>query len=132
VSTNDAAQFADSNHGAAPDFYEPLRVHAPWAYEAILGMRRRSLADTDAGGALSTLHKEYVLIALDIALRNEAGVRQHTRDAMRAGATLEGIIEIVVLVMLTAGAVTYRTSGYAAMEEAAKAGAADKADNGND
>jgi alkylhydroperoxidase/carboxymuconolactone decarboxylase family protein YurZ len=132
VSTNNVTQPAGSKHGAAPDFYEPLRVHAPWAYEAFVEMRHRSLVDTDAGGALSTLHKEYILIALDIALRNEAGVRQHTRDAMQAGAMLEGIVETVVLVMLTAGAVTYRTSGYAAIEEAAKASAADRADTDSD
>jgi alkylhydroperoxidase/carboxymuconolactone decarboxylase family protein YurZ len=109
-----------SGGSGTPDFYEPLRTHAPWAYEAIVSTRHHTLRDVSEGGALSTLHKEYILIALDIALRNEPGVRQHTRDAMAAGATIDGIVETVVLVLLTAGVITYRTSGYAAIEEASR------------
>lgn len=62
------------------------------------------LSEAMAGhGALSTKSKELVALAVCITSRREDCVREHVRQAIRAGASRDEVLEVIGLAILMGG-----------------------------
>jgi AhpD family alkylhydroperoxidase len=102
-----------------PDFWAILGEYAPYALDGYLEMRRGVFGRAE-DGATSTIPKQYLemmVVALNIAQDNHWGLRTHTRAALRAGATPDELVQLVVLTIMSTGMVSYRKTGYLVLEE---------------
>jgi AhpD family alkylhydroperoxidase len=102
-----------------PDFWAILGEYAPYALHGYLEMRRGVFGRAE-DGATSTIPKRYLemmVVALNIVQDNHWGLRAHTRAALRAGATPDELVQLVVLTIMSAGMVSYRKAGYLVLEE---------------
>lgn len=56
-----------------------------------------------AEGAVSTKHKELIAIGIAIAIRCDACITFHIKDALRAGASMEEMLETIGVAVLMGG-----------------------------
>lgn len=91
-----------------PDMWQKLETIAPYALNGYMLIRQGVLKD---GGALSKSLKELVIIAMDISYALTWGSRMHASQAVRDGATVQQIAEIIALAMLEGGHAVYHTGG---------------------
>jgi alkylhydroperoxidase/carboxymuconolactone decarboxylase family protein YurZ len=114
------AYIADVLGITLPDMWQKLEEVAPYALDGYMMMRQGVLKN---GGALSKSIKEMVIIAMDISYALTWGSRMHATQAVRDGATVQQIAEIIALAMLEGGHAVYHTGGagviHAAEQEAA-------------
>lgn len=117
-----ASHFESTLEIEFPDFWRDLERHAPWAMDAYHRMRTGVFHPVGAEGTgMPKRYMELVAVALDILLVNTWGVDVHTRAAIRAGATLDEVREMVVLCIMSGGMVKYRLAGHVALEAAERA-----------
>jgi len=98
-----------------PDMWQKLETVAPYALNGYMVIRQGILKD---GGALPKSLKELVIIAMDISYALTWGSRMHASQAIRDGATLRQMAEIVALAMLEGGHAVYHTGGAGVMQVA--------------
>ncbi|UCE04123.1 MAG: carboxymuconolactone decarboxylase family protein [Candidatus Latescibacterota bacterium] len=72
-----------------------------------------------APGALETKSKELIALGISIAIRCDGCIAYHVRDALRAGATRDEIVETIGVSVLMGGgpAVMYGAEALAALEQ---------------
>lgn len=104
-----------------PDMWEKLEAIAPYALDGYMMIRQGVLRD---GGALPKSLKELVIIAMDISYALTWGSRMHASQAVRDGATVRQMAEIVALAMLEGGHAAYHTGGAGVMQVAEEEAAA--------
>lgn len=95
-----------------PDFWKKLGEYAPNALEGYFKMRESVFPNVEQGGALPKKFKELLVVGMDILLNNPWGAKVHTRAAIRSGATIEELTEVVVLMIMGGGMLPYRKVGY--------------------
>lgn len=102
-----------------PDMWVILERVAPYALNGYMVMRQGVLKD---GGALPKSIKELMIIAMDISYALTWGSRMHASQAIRDGATVRQMAEIIALAILEGGHAVYHTGGagviHVAEEEA--------------
>lgn len=98
-----------------PDMWQKLEAVAPYALNGYMTIRQGILRD---GGALPKSIKELVIIAMDISYALTWGSRMHAAQAIRDGATVRQMAEIVALAMLEGGHAVYHTGGAGVMQVA--------------
>lgn len=98
-----------------PDMWLKLETVAPYALNGYMVIRQGVLKN---GGALSKSIKELVIIAMDISYALTWGSRMHASQAIRDGATVQQISEIIALAMLEGGHAVYHTGGAGVIEVA--------------
>lgn len=101
-----------------PDFWVKLAEHAPWVMDGYAHMREGTLRDVKEGGALPKKVKELVIVGMNIMQRNIWGIHAHVRAAVKDGATLQEVVEVVALSIMSQGMVSYRLAGYEAIKAA--------------
>ena len=123
-----ARQLEDVRHYVAqalgirlPDMWVTLEAIAPYALDGYMMIRQGVLKD---GGALPKSLKELVIIAMDISYALTWGSRMHASQAVRDGATVRQMAEIVALAMLEGGHAVYHTGGAGVMQVAEEEAAA--------
>ncbi|MGE4239457.1 carboxymuconolactone decarboxylase family protein [Ramlibacter sp.] len=104
-----------------PDMWLKLETVAPYALNGYMMIRQGLLKD---GGALPKSIKELVIIAMDISYALTWGSRMHARQAVRDGATVRQMAEIVALAMMAGGHAVYHTGGAGVMQVAEEEAAA--------
>ena len=94
---------------------ENLRMHLPETMGAFGALHKASVAD----GALNTKVKELIALGIGIALRCDGCIAFHTKDALKAGATKEEIIETIGVAILMGGgpSVMYGCEALEALEQ---------------
>jgi alkylhydroperoxidase/carboxymuconolactone decarboxylase family protein YurZ len=85
---------------------------APYALNGYMVMRQGVLRDD---GALPKSIKELIIIAMDISYALTWGSRMHASQAIRDGATVRQMAEIIALAMLEGGHAVYHTGGAGVM-----------------
>ncbi len=107
--------------GWVPEFVELLADYTPSALSGLLEFRRGFMAEPPSG-ALSKKVKELIFIVLDTVAHNVEGGKAHARAAVKAGATVAEIAEVLVITMYLMGVPTMEVAGKeilkAAIEEA--------------
>ncbi|MBI4506176.1 MAG: carboxymuconolactone decarboxylase family protein [Chloroflexi bacterium] len=104
-----------------PDLYRLLARQAPWALDGYLKMREAALREPAEGGALPRKYKHLILVAMHVAEKNRWGAATYAAAAIRDGATLEQVAEIVAMTMMTNGQAGYQTAGQYALAAAVEA-----------
>jgi alkylhydroperoxidase/carboxymuconolactone decarboxylase family protein YurZ len=115
--------FEDTLEISMPEFWMKLGEHAPWVLEGYYKMREPVFRDIQEGGALPKKFKELLVVGMDILMNNPWGAKVHTRAAIRSGATMEELTEVIVLMIMGGGMLPFRKVGYEvylAAEEALK------------
>jgi alkylhydroperoxidase/carboxymuconolactone decarboxylase family protein YurZ len=104
--------------GAALDSFRPLARHAPGVLAGYAQLRQ--VAGLESPPAeLTTREKELVILAISLAaLKANPPPVLHARKAVRAGATVGQVAEVVSLCLSVGGIVTYQTGGRFVIEAA--------------
>ncbi|MFC1917712.1 carboxymuconolactone decarboxylase family protein [Chloroflexota bacterium] len=111
-------------HRELPDMWEKLAKVAPRVLDGYMRIRE-SLVTTGPGSSIPKRLVELRVVCTDTSSPFTRGESpDHARAAIRAGATVEEVVEAVALTMIEGGIPVYKTSGLecieAAEEEAAK------------
>lgn len=104
-----------------PEFWARLLQAMPEVMDGYVTLRERTMRDVSEGGALPRKIKELAIVAENIIRLNPWGVRLHTRAAIRAGATLPELWEVIALVVQESGMIFYKMGGYDALMAAEEA-----------
>ncbi|MBI3967809.1 MAG: carboxymuconolactone decarboxylase family protein [Chloroflexi bacterium] len=117
-----AFEYLQANLGIKmPQFWAELAEARPEAMAGYLQLRQHTMRDTDEGAALPKKIKELALVAENIIKVNPWAVKVHTKAAIRAGATLDELWEVIVLVIAESGMILYKMAGYDAVLAAREA-----------
>lgn len=111
-----------------PDLWRLLARRAPWALGGYLQMREAALREPSEGGALPRRYKQLILTAMHICEKNRWGAETYATAAVRDGATVEQVAEIVAMTTMTNGQASYQAAGQYALAAADEA--AGEADRG--
>jgi alkylhydroperoxidase/carboxymuconolactone decarboxylase family protein YurZ len=103
---------------APPDLWRLMARHTPWALDGYLQMREVALRDVPEGGALPRMHKHLILVAMHITEKNRWGAETYAAAAIRDGATLAQVAEIVAMTTMTNGQAAYQLAGQYALAAA--------------
>lgn len=90
-----------------------LKRLAPDAYENYTSLRQRVLARSES--EIPMRYRELMVVAVDVVQQNSAGAGVHARRAVRAGATLGEISELVSILLLTSGMILVQAAGVEAL-----------------
>lgn len=92
-----------------------LRQAIPETWKAFTGLHAAALAD----GALSTVTKELIALAVAVSTECDGCIAYHAKAAARAGATTEQVAEMLGVCMLMNGgpATVYGPRAFAAFAE---------------
>lgn len=117
--------------GQMPEALVQLAQYAPEAFDAYSGMRTALLKGEDEGAALPLKYKHLILTVLDCIRDEPIGVINHTRASLKAGLSIEELVEgillgIIVYGMPAWGKVGRKAVDYAVQFEAGQAKAAKK------
>lgn len=116
------AHFRASLHvDPLPEFWARLIQARPEVMEGYVALREPTMRDVSAGGALPKKIKELAIVAENIIRVNPFGVKAHARAAVRAGATLDELWEVIALVIAESGMILYKMAGYDAIVAAEEA-----------
>lgn len=118
-----AAHTAATLGQAPPELWRRFGRHAPWALDGYLKMREAALREPADGGALPRKYKHLILVAMHITEKNRWGAETYAAAAVRDGATLAQVAEIVAMTTMTNGQAAYQIAGQyalAAAEQAAR------------
>lgn len=100
------------------DNFRRLHKYAPGAVDAYMALRTNNYR-TPPEGALTARETELVIIGMECAIRKSNPTPVfHTESAIRAGATLADISEVLSLAIMIAGMITYQESGQYVLKEA--------------
>ncbi len=105
--------------GRIPSQYKLLDKYNPKLADCIASLRRSNFpAKLDPKSAIPLKYKELMVVALEVAVgRGERGV-SHARKAVRAGATMQELLETLGLCIYLVGMTTFVDSGDACMRAA--------------
>lgn len=95
--------------GAVPELMASLRRMNEDYFAGYTRMRESLLADRP--GALPTTSREIAYVLIDVMRENLSGAKNHTRAALRAGVTKQQLSELLTIVLMTCGMVTYGKIG---------------------
>lgn len=115
--------------GSVSPAYELLARHAPDTFAGYCMIRAGVMRDTDQGGALPLATKELIFAALDAAVVQPDGCRIHACNAIRAGASLAQLAEVMTQAIMVGGITAWNLAGAPALA-AAEALVADLAGGG--
>ncbi|MBI4506175.1 MAG: carboxymuconolactone decarboxylase family protein [Chloroflexi bacterium] len=116
------AHFRQSLHvDPLPEFWARLIQARPEVMEGYVALREPTMRDVAAGGAVPKKVKELAIVAENIVRVNPFGVTAHTKAAVRAGATLDELWEVMALVIAESGMILYKMAGYDAIIAAEEA-----------
>ena len=91
-----------------PDMWERLAEVAPLVLDGYMRMRKGIV---HAGGSIPKHIKELMIVGSDIAQGNSWGAEMHAGQAVRDGATVDQMIDVVALAMVEIGQSAYRIGG---------------------
>ncbi len=95
-----------------------LHKYAPGTVDAYMALRHSNYREPPAG-ALTAREKELVIIGMECAIRKSNPTPVfHAESAIRAGATIQEIAEVLSLAIMIAGMITYQESGREVLKEA--------------
>lgn len=96
-------------------FVEKLSKENPGIAEGFATMHKTAAKD----GSLTSKAKELIALGIAIAIRCEGCIACHVRDAIKAGASKEDIVETIGVAILMGGgpSVVYGDKAYKAMDE---------------
>jgi alkylhydroperoxidase/carboxymuconolactone decarboxylase family protein YurZ len=114
LTKNDPLSFFQEVYGVIPEWVSKMNHYAPEALAAYTGLRNEIMTD----GALSKKEKELLLVAINAARRYERSMIYHTKGAVDAGATLQELIEILAVCIISRGIPAWIT-GMEAIQYAA-------------
>lgn len=101
------------------DNFRRLNHYAPGAVEGYLKLRTSNYRSPEEGGALTAREKELVIIGMECAIRKSNPTPVfHAESAIRSGASIEDIAEVLSLAIMIAGMITYQESGQYVLKEA--------------
>lgn len=92
-----------------------LERFAPWLVDHYRSLRADVTKARDEGGAIPSRYRELIIIAIDVLHSNPAGVRVHAAKALQEGATVEEIVELLGILLLTSGIVPVQAAGVEAL-----------------
>lgn len=98
--------------GKFPSQYELLDKYNPELADCIVSLRRANFPrKKDSKSAIPLKYKELIVVAIEVATgRGEKGI-SHARKAVRAGASMQEIMETLGLCMYLTGMTTWVDSG---------------------
>ena len=94
---------AKEHYDTWPDTMKDMKQKAPQIGPAFGGMFQKLMAE----GALSTLEKEMLAVAIGMALRCEPCIYAHVEKAVKLGATREQLTELAGVVVMMQGGPGY-------------------------
>lgn len=97
------------------DFIGTLSKENPGIAEGFASMHKATGEDK----ALSAKHKELIALGIAITIRCEGCIACHVKDALKAGASQEEIVETIGVAVVMGGgpSVVYGDKAYKAMKE---------------
>jgi alkylhydroperoxidase/carboxymuconolactone decarboxylase family protein YurZ len=111
------ASFMATTGRINPNF-ELLARHAPETFAGYGMMRAALMRDVDQGGALPLATKELIFAALDAVVGQPVGCRVHACNAIRAGASLAQLAEVMTQAIMVGGITAWNLAGAQAMQAA--------------
>ena len=111
------ASFLATTGRISPRF-EILARHAPATFAGYGLMRAALMRGPEDGGALPMATKELVFAALDVVVGQAEGAKVHACNAIRAGASLAELAEVMTQAIMVGGITAWNLAGAAAMEAA--------------
>jgi len=101
------------------DNFRRLHKYAPGAVDAYMALRTNNYRTPAEGGALTPREKELVIIGMECAIRKSNPTPVfHCESAIRSGASIDDIAEVLSLAIMIAGMITYQESGQYVLKEA--------------
>jgi len=94
---------AQEHYETWADTMNSMKANAPALGPAFGGMFQKLMAE----GALSVLEKEFIAIAISMALRCEPCIYSHVEKAIKLGATREQLTELAGVVVMMQGGPGY-------------------------
>lgn len=95
--------------GAVPELMGALRRMNEDYFASYTRMREKLLEDRPGG--LSTESREIAYVVIDVMRENLSGAKNHTRAALNAGVTKDQLAELMTILLLTTGMVTFGKIG---------------------
>ena len=118
IDVNKIYSFWQETLGMVPEPIMLLGTYAPQMLDAYNRMRRYYLREPPKG-ALSRKLKELLYVTLDIVLgAPDTAMQAHVKEALKAGATVEELVEAVTLTIMLGGMPKYMSTGYKAIKTA--------------
>jgi alkylhydroperoxidase/carboxymuconolactone decarboxylase family protein YurZ len=111
------ASFMATTGRISPRF-ELLQKHAPDTFAGYGMMRAALMRDVDQGGALPLAIKELIFAAMDAVVAQPEGAKVHACNAIRAGATLPQLAEVMTQAIMVGGITAWNLAGAQAMQAA--------------
>lgn len=92
-----------------------LGADAPGVMAGFGAMHKAAMVD----GAISARHKELMAVAIAIAMRCDGCIAFHVRDALKAGATRDEVLETIGVAIVMGGgpSVVYGVEAQEALEQ---------------
>lgn len=100
-----------------PDIWEKIAELAPETLDGYMQLRK-SIIRIEASTGLPKKVIELAVVGWDILDGNSWGAKMHAGQAIRDGAAVQEIVELVALVMIECGVPKYKTGGLEAIEAA--------------
>ena len=121
MASEDALESVESFYAIDKEIQENFRLlhkYAPGTVDAYMALRRSNYREPPAG-ALTPREKELVILGMECAIRKSNPTPVfHAESAVRAGASIEDIAEVLSLAIMIAGMITYQESGREVLKEA--------------
>jgi alkylhydroperoxidase/carboxymuconolactone decarboxylase family protein YurZ len=95
--------------GAVPELMATLRRMNEEYFASYTRMRRQLLEERP--GRLSNGAREIAYVVIDVMRDNLPGAKNHARAALKAGVTKDQIAELITILLLTTGMVTFGKVG---------------------
>jgi len=118
-SMDDIREYCMDYYGRVPEAYETMGRYLPDTMMNWIELRK-SIFKNNPGG-LTMREKELISLAIEITARKpkqQTGAETHAKLAIKNGATVTQISEVVAICMLLAGMMTYIVSGHTALKTA--------------
>lgn len=101
--------------GNVPEAISVLFKYDPVALEGYTMMRKRIMGQAP-DGALPLKIKELIFVLLDCVVGNLDGAKNHVRAAIRAGLSMEELVEALVQALMVTGIASWGMVGYKVVE----------------
>lgn len=111
--------------GTIPAAVEVLAKHAPGALDGYLAMRRFAHREPPDGD-LDTPTRELLFIVLDVVEGHVEAAKAHAEMGIKAGLTVGGISQALVIAMMVSGINTWSQHGHEVVAHAARYASADE------
>lgn len=108
-------KYCIEQYGVIPNEFKLMRRYFPDVIEGFVSLRKATTKEPPVG-ALPKRFKELIIVAIETALKKPALL--HAKNAIKAGATVKEVAEVVSICIWLAGMASYVVAGYPALKAA--------------